>query len=142
MKLLVKVFETAGLIPDEQVHQARALRAITDHARAIAFLITDGVLPANEGRGYVLRRVLRRAVYFGHTVGLREPFLERVVDTAIAAALAWYPELGEQRDFVRRVAALEEVRFQSTLARGLELLDEVMEREQQAKRIPGRDMGL
>ena len=126
--------------PASEPEVARALRAICDHARAIAFLVADGVLPANEGRGYVLRRVLRRAVYFGHTIGVREPFLERVIDAAIDSALAPYPQFEEQRDFIRRVAAEEEGRFQSTLVRGLELLDEVIERERDGRRIPGRDM--
>ena len=126
--------------PEGSPDVAYALRAISDHARAVAFLIHDGVLPGNEGRGYVLRRVLRRAVYFGHTIGLREPFLVRVIESAIDAARAWYPELTEQRDFIRRVAGAEEARFQATLVRGLDLLDEVIAREQDSKRIRGRDM--
>ncbi|MEX2230007.1 MAG: alanine--tRNA ligase [Dehalococcoidia bacterium] len=126
--------------PDENYEVARALRSIAEHSRAIAFLVTDGVLPSNDGRGYVLRRVLRRAVYFGHRIGMREPFLERTVDAAIDASLSANPEIGEQRAFVRRVAAVEEARFQATLARGLELLDDVMAREAAAQRIPGRDM--
>ena len=126
--------------PAENPEVARALRAITEHARALAFLVTDGVLPSNEGRGYVLRRLLRRAVYFGHRIGVREPFLERVVDAAIDYSLNTRPELAEQRDFIRRIARLEEARFQATLDRGLGLLDEVIAREQGTKRIPGRDM--
>ena len=126
--------------PDGTPEVARALRAICDHSRAIAFLVGDGVLPGNEGRGYVLRRVLRRAVYFGHTIGLREPFLERMIDAAIEAVQASYPELAPQRDFIARVAGVEEARFQATLARGLELLDEVMQREQESRRVPGLDM--
>ncbi len=126
--------------PDESPEVARALRSIAEHSRAIAFLVTDGVLPSNEGRGYVLRRVLRRAVYFGHRIGLREPFLDRTVDAAIEASLAANPELAEQREFIRRVAAVEEARFTAALARGLELLDDVIEREAATKRIPGRDM--
>ena len=126
--------------PDGAPEVARALRVICDHSRAIAFLVADGVLPANEGRGYVLRRILRRAVYFGYTIGLREPFLERLIAAAIDISRAWYPDLGEQRDFVGRVAGVEEARFQATLARGLELLDAVIEREQGSPLIPGRDV--
>jgi len=126
--------------PDEHPEVARALRSITEHARAIAFLTNDGVLPSNEGRGYVLRRVLRRAVYFGYRIGLREPFLEHAVDAAIDASLSALPELAEQRDFIRRVAGVEESRFQATLARGLALLDDVIEREAASRRVPGRDM--
>ena len=118
---------------------ARALRSITEHSRALAFLIHDGVLPANEGRGYVLRRVLRRAVYFGHTLGLNEPFLQEMVGRAIEASPA-YPELTEQREFIMRVVGVEEARFQATLARGLELLEQVIERESTSRSVPGRDM--
>ncbi len=126
--------------PDENPEVARGLRAITEHSRALAFLVTDGVLPSNEGRGYVLRRLLRRAVYFGHRLGVREPFLERVVDAAIDHSMAAHPSLGEQRDFICRIARIEEARFQATLDRGLALLDEVVTREASSKRIPGRDM--
>ncbi|MEZ4501644.1 MAG: alanine--tRNA ligase [Dehalococcoidia bacterium] len=126
--------------PTEAPEVARALRSIAEHSRAIAFLVNDGVLPANEGRGYVLRRELRRAVYFGYTIGLRDAFLERAVDAAIDASLAAHPELEEQRAFIKRVAGTEEARFQATLARGLELLDDVVVRERDSKRIPGRDM--
>ena len=116
------------------------MHAITEHARAATFLIQDGVLPGNEGRGYVLRRVLRRAVYFGHTLGLRGAFLEGIVAAAIEASRAAYPALAEQRAFILRVVAEEERRFQATLARGLELLEQVIEREQQSRRVPGRDL--
>ena len=125
---------------DESPAVGRALRSIAEHSRAIAFLVNDGVLPGNEGRGYVLRRVLRRAVYFGHQIGLREPFIGRVIEAAIDASIAFYPELDGQRQFIKRIAGVEEERFQATLQRGLELLDEVIEREGETKRIPGRDM--
>ncbi len=141
--ILAKVEELAGEIeydPDADPEAARAMRSITEHSRAIAFLVADGVLPANEGRGYVLRRVLRRAVYFGHTIGIREAFLEQVVDAAIEASLVAHPELASQREFIRRVAAREEARFQQALARGLELLEQVFEREAASKQIPGHDM--
>ncbi len=119
---------------------AAAMRAISDHARALAFLISDGVLPSNEGRGYVLRRVLRRAIYFGYTIGLRDAFMDRVADAAVDAAVQWYPEIEQQRDFIRRVISVEEARFQSTLSRGLDLLDELMARESAGKQVPGRDI--
>ena len=139
--LLARVEDVSGhdYDPDGAPEVARALRVLCDHSRAIAFLVADGVLPANEGRGYVLRRILRRAVYFGHTIGLREPFLERTVAAAIESARAGYPDLAEQHDFIRRVAGVEEARFQATLARGLALLDAVIEREQGSRQIPGRD---
>ena len=129
-----------GYDPEGAPDEARAMRAITEHARAAAFLIHDGVLPGNEGRGYVLRRVLRRAVYFGHTLGLRGAFLEGVIGAAIDASKAAHPGLDEQRAFILQIAVEEERRFQATLARGLELLEQVVEREQGAKRISGREM--
>ena len=126
--------------PDESPEVARALRAITEHSRATAFLLFDGVLPSNEGRGYVLRRVLRRAIYFGYTLGIRDSFFSRTVDAAINASLGAHPGLAGQRDYILRVVGLEEARFQQALARGLELLEQVLEREASTLVIPGRDM--
>jgi alanyl-tRNA synthetase len=129
-----------GYDPDGAPDEARALRVITEHTRAAAFLIEDGVLPSNEGRGYVLRRVLRRAVYFGHMLGAREAFLGGVVDAAIEASTTAHPALAEHHDFIAGVIAEEERRFQGTLARGLELLEQVIDRETASRRVPGRDM--
>jgi len=126
--------------PDGDPEGARALRAITEHARAGAFLLFDGVLPSNEGRGYVLRRVLRRAIYFGHTIGARGSFFAQVVDAAIEASLRAHPGLAQQREYILRVVNLEESRFQQALARGLELLEQVLEREATSRVVPGRDM--
>ena len=120
--------------------RARALRAIAEHARAAAFLIHDGVMPGNEGRGYVLRRVLRRAVYFGHTLGLREAFLGEVIEAAIDASAAAHPGLAEQRRFIVAAAGEEEGRFQATLARGLELLERVLARARDSRLVPGDEM--
>ncbi|MCK9485248.1 MAG: alanine--tRNA ligase [Dehalococcoidia bacterium] len=125
--------------PDESPEVAFALRAMTEHSRALAFLVTDGVLPSNEGRGYVLRRLLRRAVYFAHKIGVRDPFLAKVVAAAVDQSLAANPELEEQREFILRIANVEEARFRATLERGLDLLEDVMAREQERRRIPGRD---
>lgn len=125
--------------PDENPEVSFALRAMTEHARALAFLVTDGVLPSNEGRGYVLRRLLRRAVYFAHKIGVRDPFLAELAGAAIDHSRAANPALEEQREFIRRIATVEESRFRQTLERGLDLLDEIMERERESRRIPGRD---
>jgi alanyl-tRNA synthetase len=124
---------------DESPEIAFALRAMTEHSRALAFLATDGVLPSNEGRGYVLRRLLRRAIYFGYKIGIREPFLEQMVDAAIDLSHQINPQMLEQREFIKRLARVEEARFLQTLDRGLMLLDEVIVREAATKRIPGRD---
>ena len=125
--------------PAESPDVAFALRAMTEHSRALAFLVTDGVLPSNEGRGYVLRRLLRRAIYFGHKIGVREAFLAQIVDAAIDRSMATNPALAEQREFIKRVATVEEARFRATLDRGITQLEEVMAREASSHRIPGRD---
>src|SRR5262245_47758472 len=101
-----------------------SLRVVADHARALAFLVGDGVLPSNEGRGYVLRRILRRAARHGALLGMQEPFLHRVADAVIDAMAGAYPELAERRAFVCDRIEREEGRFLETLAKGLALLEE------------------
>ena len=103
-----------------------ALRVIADHARAAAFLITDGVMPGNSEREYVLRRIMRRAIRYGVTLGLKEPFLYKASDTVIETMGEAYPELVERRDFVLDVIRAEEERFGQTLDKGLGLLDEAI----------------
>ncbi len=96
-----------------------SMRVIADHARATAFLMADGVLPAPEGRGYVLRRIMRRAIRHGQRLGLEELFLARVCEGVVDAMRAAYPELEEQRAFIVKVAEQEEQSFRRTLDRGL-----------------------
>ena len=96
-----------------------ALRVVAEHSRAAAFLIADGVVPGNEGRGYVLRRVIRRAIRYGRRMGLDQPFLTKVVDSAITRFQAAYPELSTNRDFIMRVVGLEEERFGEAFERGI-----------------------
>lgn len=100
-----------------------SLRVIADHGRAMTFLTADGVLPSNEGRGYVLRRVLRRAVRHGRLLGVDGPFVTGIVDAVVDRMAGAYPELAERHQFVRRVVAQEEERFIRTLQAGLGLLD-------------------
>ena len=100
-----------------------ALRVVADHARATAFLISDGVYPENEGRGYVLRRLMRRALRFGNKLGLKGPFFTDVVLYVQDVMGPAWPELAKHRDVIQRVAGQEEDRFLRTLASGLELLD-------------------
>ena len=102
----------------------RALyHAIADHARACAFLIADGVRPGNEGRNYVLRRILRRAAYQGQTIGLTEPFLAQVVDEVIAHMGDAYGELRTKADYIKQIVTGEEEQFGRTLQRGLTILE-------------------
>ncbi|MBI3978848.1 MAG: alanine--tRNA ligase, partial [Chloroflexi bacterium] len=102
-------------------------RVVGDHARACAFLIADGVVPGNEGRGYVLRRILRRAVRYGRKIGMAEGSFAQMADTVIGLMGHAYPELVTNRDFVLRVIGMEEVRFGQTLTTGLNLLDRVID---------------
>ena len=99
-------------------------RVIADHLRATAFLIADGVLPSNEGRGYVLRRIMRRAMRHAHLLGASEPLMHRLVPALIGEMGEAYPQLGRARDLIAETLRLEETRFRKTLERGLGLLNE------------------
>ena len=101
-----------------------SLRIIADHARASTFLISDGVLPSNEGRGYVLRLIMRRALYHGQTLGLNEPFLYKMSGHVVEMMKGAYPELAEQTQHIAKVIKLEEQRYEHTTRLGLERLDE------------------
>jgi len=103
-----------------------AMRVVVEHGRGIAFLIADGVLPGNEGRGYVLRRVLRRTSLFGRRLGLEKPFIDNIAEAAIGLMGHIYPELKKRRDFILQVVEDEETRFGATLSTGLELLDDIV----------------
>ncbi|MCL2150582.1 MAG: alanine--tRNA ligase [Dehalococcoidia bacterium] len=116
----------------------RALRVVTEHGRAIPFLIADGVLPSNDGRGYVLRRLLRRAALFGRRLGQREVFLADMAEATIRQFSPIYPELSTREAFVLEVIRREETRFNETLSTGLSLLDEIIgSPESQSHIIPG-----
>ena len=106
---------------------AGSLRVIADHIRACAFLIVDGVLPSNEGRGYVLRRIIRRAIRHGYKLGCQAPFFHALVETLATEMGAAYPELVAQRAHVEKVLRQEEERFAETLSQGMTLLEEAIE---------------
>jgi alanyl-tRNA synthetase len=131
---LIKVAAQLTHTPDLE---NKSLRVIADHIRACSFLIVDGVLPSNEGRGYVLRRIVRRALRHGYMLGQREPFFFRLVETLIAEMGQAYPELPAKRDIVERALKAEEERFGETLEHGMKLFDEVAGRA--GKTIPGAD---
>jgi alanyl-tRNA synthetase len=118
-----------------------AMRVVVEHGRGLAFLIADGVIPANEGRGYVLRRLLRRAALFGRRLGLNKPFLAEIAETTIKHMGHIYPELEQRHDFIKKVIELEETRFEETLSSGLEMIQDIMaEREtDRAGIISGED---
>ena len=106
----------------------RSFRVLCDHARGMTAIATDGVTPSNEGRGYVLRRILRRAVLHGTRLGLETPFLGAVHEAVIESLGSGFPELAQHRDDVRRLLEAEEERFAQTLATGSRLLDDLIER--------------
>ena len=107
--------------------QKIAVKVIGDHIRAVTMMIGDGILPSNEGRGYVLRRILRRAVRFGRVLGIEEAFLANLVDIVIDMYKEAYPELAERKELIKTVIATEEAQFSATLAQGLELLNAMIE---------------
>ena len=116
-----------------------SFRVIDDHARAVSFLIADGVMPSNEGRGYVLRRLLRRASRHGRLIGLKEPFLHEVATTVVSVMGDAYPELRTEEQRIRTVIRGEEERFGETLDRGLVLLEEATAKlkAEQKQTLPG-----
>ncbi len=112
-------------------------RVIADHLRASSFLIADGVLPANDGRGYVLRRIMRRAMRHGHLLGAKEPLLWRLVPALVREMGQSYPELQRAEALITETLKLEETRFRTTLARGLTLLDEATAKLVRGATLPG-----
>ena len=101
-------------------------RVIADHLRSSCFLIADGVLPSNEGRGYVLRRIMRRAMRHAHLLGAKEPLMHRLVPALVRQMGEAYPELSRAQALITETLKLEETRFRKTLERGLKLLDEAI----------------
>ena len=120
--LILASAEASGTPPDGE--RAVSHRVIADHLRASSFLIADGVLPANEGRGYVLRRIMRRAMRHAHMLGCREPLMHRLVPTLVKAMGQHYAELVRAEPLITETLKLEETRFKETLGRGLRLLEE------------------
>ncbi|MBQ4466035.1 MAG: alanine--tRNA ligase, partial [Oscillospiraceae bacterium] len=116
-----------------------SLRVITDHIRSTTFMVGDGVLPSNEGRGYVLRRLLRRAARHGRMIGIKGTFLHEVCDTVIDENKCAYPELEEKRAYIKKIIKVEEEAFAKTIDRGLELLSEIMDNAS-SKTLSGEDV--
>jgi alanyl-tRNA synthetase len=112
---------------EEKAHHAGSLRVIADHARAATFLISDGILPANEGRGYVLRKIIRRAIRHGRLLGQTQPFLYKMVDAVVKEMAGAYPELKDSQARVGRIIEGEETRFANTVAVGLTKLQELLD---------------
>ncbi len=127
-----KLEELSGLKYLSDQADTTAMRVIADHARATTFLVADGVLPSNEGRGYVLRRVMRRAIRYGRNLGLVKPFMDAVTEVVTTTMKEAHPHLKDCADLLAKVVKNEELRFGETLEHGLTLLDEEIERLEQA----------
>lgn len=113
-------------------------RVIADHIRCLTFALSDGGMPSNEGRGYVLRRILRRAARYGRKIGLKEPFLYKLVDSVISVMGDHFSELKDKRDYIMMVIKAEEERFNQTLDKGLEKFEDIINSLEE-KTIPGKD---
>ena len=124
---LLRVAAEVTGIPQDRRRDVPSLRVIADHIRSSAFLIADGVIPSNEERGYVLRRIVRRALRHGYMLGVREPFFHRLVAPLVKEMAPAYPILGEARESVERALLAEERRFAETLDSGMKLLNETIE---------------
>jgi len=126
--IMKNVASIAGVNYKEDEKTDISLRVVTDHIRSTVFMIGDGIVPQNEGREYVLRRLLRRAARHGRLMGITEPFLHTVAQTVIDANKDAYPELTENAEFIRRVIFNEEERFARTLDQGMQLLDSIIDK--------------
>ncbi|MGE7623258.1 alanine--tRNA ligase [Viridibacillus sp. NPDC096237] len=143
--LFMPIIEHTERISGEKYHvdasKDEAFKVIADHIRTVAFAIGDGALPSNEGRGYVLRRLLRRAVRYAKQLGIEKPFMYELVPTVGEIMVDFYPEVKEKQDFIQRVIKNEEVRFHETLDGGLAIFNEVVEMQKAANStiVPGKD---
>lgn len=121
------IMDASGLTGNPDSKQLASLRIVADHARAVAFLVADGVLPANEGRGYILRRLIRRAVRHGRLLGIERPFMADIADAVSSVFSHVYPELGARRDHIDKVIRTEEERFLERLDQGTTMLQDIID---------------
>lgn len=139
--ILKGVCEISGASYGKERNTDISVRIITDHIRAVTFMIGDGVLPSNEGRGYVLRRLLRRAARHGRLLGIKGAFLCELMDKVVEVSSDAYPELKEKQEYIRKVLKVEEDRFEETIDQGMDILKGYMEALKGAGKnvIPGED---
>ncbi len=137
--LIANIADISGRVYGQDERTDTALRVIADHSRATAFLVADGMLPSNEGRGYVLRRIMRRAVRFGRALGLERPFLAEITDAVVQDMAAAYPHIADAADLLAKVVSNEEERFRETLDNGLAMLSSEIRKLQKSgsNTIPG-----
>lgn len=140
--IISSIEELSGKRYGEDARADISLRVIADHSRATTFLLNDGVLPSNEGRGYVLRRILRRGLRHGRLLGIEEPFMHRVTGLVVEIMKDAYPEIQESREYIEKVTLNEEERFAHTLRAGLSIFEEIMEetRARGKTQIPGPEI--
>jgi len=124
--IMKHIMEIAGIRYHDDAKKDVSLRVITDHIRSTTFMVGDGVLPSNSGRGYVLRRLLRRAARHGRLIGIDRPFLAEVCETVIKENANAYPNLVEKQDYIKKVISMEEESFYKTIDSGLRLLNDMM----------------
>lgn len=140
--LFMPIIEATEALASKTYKEAdTAFKVIADHIRTVAFAVGDGALPSNEGRGYVLRRLLRRAVRFAKSIGIDRPFMYELVPVVGAIMKDFYPEVADKQDFIARVIRTEEERFHETLNEGLAILSDVIEKAKanNNERIAGED---
>lgn len=125
--IMLSVSDITGVKYGDSEKTDVSLRAITDHIRSTCFMISDGILPSNEGRGYVLRRLLRRAARHGKLLGVNGSFLYKLADTVFNECKSGYPELSENADYIKKIIKIEEERFAETIDQGLAILSSYME---------------
>ena len=140
--IMSKICSIIGVKYHEDDKKDVSIRVITDHIRSTTFMVGDGILPSNEGRGYVLRRLLRRAARHGRLLGYHKAFLHEVCDTVIDENLSAYPELGEQRAYIKKVIQTEEESFAKTVDKGTEILSDMIENLKKSgqKTLKGEDV--
>jgi alanyl-tRNA synthetase len=125
--ILNEVCKVAKVEYGKEQNKDVSLRVITDHIRSVTFMVSDGIIPSNEGRGYVLRRLLRRAARHGKLLGINKAFLWELCDVVIENFKAGYPELEEKREYIKKVIRIEEERFEETIDQGIVILNEYIE---------------
>ena len=128
--IMKHISQVVGVNYGEDDKKDISLRVITDHIRSTTFMIADGVMPSNEGRGYVLRRLLRRAARHGRLLGRNEPFLYQICDTVIRENASAYPELEEKKDYITKLIKVEEENFAKTIDAGMSMLQDIIERKE------------
>ncbi|MFC0014918.1 MULTISPECIES: alanine--tRNA ligase [Allobacillus] len=129
--ILEKIENISGKTYGQSKEIDTAFKVVADHVRTVAFAIGDGALPSNEGRGYVLRRLLRRAVRFSKELGMSQPFIHQLVEVVANIMKDFYPEVSEKSDFIQNVIRTEEERFHETLQEGLAILEKIMKQEKE-----------